>query len=261
MKRIFGLILMISLAFGTLTAQKALVIGNSGYGSRALPTVAKDATMISDTLSAKGWKVTKHVNLDKASLKKAIISFGEKLSADEIALFYYTGSAIQIGGKNYLVPVGKIEDEKAFLQEPVELGWMLGQLGKAKIRLVFIDGARTAENITFKLEKQGMAALQKMPSQTLLMYSAALNTASPNSYFAPAVIQELIKPDQDLGKLGDKISATMKAMYPDKTPPSPYSASSISGDWELNPSDDNTIRFRFRGVMKGIPDGGGSYSF
>lgn len=266
MKKIFAVLLMISLALTALPAQKALVIGNSGYATKPLIQPKNDAALIEGALSNNGWEVNKYENLDAAKLKKAIIDFGKSLKTGEIALVYYTGSAIQLKGINYLVPVGSFKDEASFKKEAVDFEWMLAQIGKAEVGLVFIDAARSPANIGYKIAKPGIAALNKGPANTLIMYSSPVNTVvidapEPNSYFASALAEMLVLPDLDLSKLSSRVYNYMAIKHGDKAPPTPWSASSLENGWVLNPSGENMPRFRFRGILKAIPDGGGSYSF
>jgi hypothetical protein len=44
-------------------------------------------------------------NLDRHGMDDAIREFGRKLEGADLALFFYAGHGLQVGGKNYLVPV------------------------------------------------------------------------------------------------------------------------------------------------------------
>jgi len=266
MKRLFTIVLLMSLALVSLSAQKALVIGNYGYTSKALPQPRNDTALLDTTLAQSGWTVTRHQNLDATAMKLALTSFGASLSEGEMALVYFTGSAIQLDGVNYLVPIGSFKDAATFKAGAVNFNWMLSQLGKAGVKLIFIDGARSPANISFKLAKPGLEAVSKLPVNTLLMYGAPLNTVladslTPNSCFSKSLASEIIKPDLDLSSLHGKISSAMAILHGGKTPPVPWSASSVTEGWILNPSGENMPRYYFRGFFKQDVDGGGSYSF
>ena len=266
MKRFLTLVLLLSLTLVSLSAQKALVIGNSGYASKALPQPARDAALIDSTLAQSGWTVINHQNLGPLALKTALSQFNNTLAEGEMAMVYFSGAVIQLDGLNYLVPVGIFKDAATFKTSAVELNWAISQLSKAGVKLIFLDGARSPANIGFKLAKPGMAALAKLPGNTILMYGSPLDTvlvdtSTSNSHFASAITQEIIKPDIEVNALPGKITEAMAILYGGKTPPQPWNASSVTDGWILNPSGENMPRYHFRGMLKMDVDGGGSYSF
>ena len=52
-----------------------------------------------------GFDVVEGRDLDKRGMEAKIIEFGRKLDDANLALFFYAGHGLQVGGKNYLVPV------------------------------------------------------------------------------------------------------------------------------------------------------------
>ena len=46
------------------------------------------------------------LNLDEASFRRAVQTFGTALQGADVGLFYYAGHGVQVRGGNYLVPVG-----------------------------------------------------------------------------------------------------------------------------------------------------------
>ena len=266
MKRFLTLMLLMSLSLVSLSAQKALVIGNSGYAAKALPQPANDAALIDTTLTQNGWLVSKQLNLTSQALRTVISQFGTFITEDEMAIFYFSGSVVQLDGVNYLVPVGDFKDAATFKANAVDLNWTMAQLSKARVRLIFIDGARSPANLGFKIATPGLAAIPRLPANTMLVYGSPLNTVlvdtpTANSHFSKALAAEIIKPDLELSSLPDQIAAAMAILHGGKTPPVPWSASSVPDGWTLNPSGENMPRYRFRGMFKMEVDGGGSYSF
>ncbi|MDQ6434689.1 caspase family protein [Mesorhizobium sp. LHD-90] len=84
----------------------ALVIGNSGYENLPkLPNAVNDAERISQVLSDANFEVTVGENLDKAGLEKTVREFLQTLSDGDVALFYYTGHAVQVADQNFIIPV------------------------------------------------------------------------------------------------------------------------------------------------------------
>lgn len=268
MKKMFALWLLISVAIVSLNAQKALVIGNAGYAQKPLRHPATDAAAIDTTLTNAGWQVTRMTNVSGTALKTAVTTFAKSLSDSDMAIVYFGGAVLQLDGLNYLVPVGTTyKDVNTFKSQAVELGWLMTQIAKSPVKLVFIDGARAPANVTFGITKGGLAAVGRAPAGTLLMYSSPKDTVMADgtgtvSNFARILGTELVKRDISAATLQTNITNAMKAASGSRTPPVPWSINTISNDVLLNPSGEQGNRFYFRGTYhKMLDDGGGSYSF
>src|SRR5262245_35564878 len=103
-------VMVVSLATPALAEKRvALVIGNSSY--RYIPTLDNpdnDANLIADTLRRVGFTIVgggAQLDLDKAGLDNAVQRFARQLQGADVALFYYAGHGVQVGGANYPVPV------------------------------------------------------------------------------------------------------------------------------------------------------------
>ena len=55
-------------------------------------------------LAKLGFDVVEGRDLDKRSMERTIRQFGIKLAGADVALFFYAGHGMQVGGQNYLVP-------------------------------------------------------------------------------------------------------------------------------------------------------------
>src|SRR3954451_8651702 len=79
----------------------ALVIGNSAYKGDlpALPNPANDARLMVRALKSVGFDVVEAEDADQLSMKKAIVEFGNKLTAagsTATGLFFYAGHGVQV---------------------------------------------------------------------------------------------------------------------------------------------------------------------
>ncbi|MEQ1749916.1 MAG: caspase family protein [Prosthecobacter sp.] len=85
----------------------ALVVGNAHYEAEAGPlkNTASDAKAVALTLRSLGFQVIERHNLNRDQLIKAVLEFRATLEGKEVALFYYAGHGLSIGGANYLVPI------------------------------------------------------------------------------------------------------------------------------------------------------------
>src|SRR5262245_44451034 len=83
----------------------ALVIGNGAYANATkLTNPVNDATDVAQALRRIGFDVVEGRDLDKRAMEAKILEFGTKLDQAKVALFFYAGHGMQVGGKNYLVP-------------------------------------------------------------------------------------------------------------------------------------------------------------
>ncbi len=270
MKKILSLMLIAIMALASLSAQKALVISNSGWSENFSSRPYVDALLVDFRLMQLGWDVTRHNDLDAKTFKESISKFAASIEEEEPVLVYFSGSAVQIDGSNYLLPTGKYESEDEFKKVAPELNWLLSEISKATVKMVFLDAYRRPDVLGFELKKEGMCPLEKVAINTLVMYGAPLDIFQREagglySPLATALEKHIQTPELALHTIVDKIADHMAIASGGKTPPKPYSISTIVEGWKLNPLDDDEQeeRILYRGMptfKKGV-DGGGSYSF
>jgi uncharacterized caspase-like protein len=108
----------------------ALIIGNSAYRSvGALPNPASDAAAMGELFRAAGFDDVRTVaNLGVNDMRKELRDFAMKATWADIAVLFYAGHGIEIGGHNYLIPVDAalahdidVEDETVDLDRILQL--------------------------------------------------------------------------------------------------------------------------------------------
>ncbi len=154
----------------------ALVIGNSNYSSSPLRNPVNDARKISQILSGLGFSVIERCDASQKDMKKAIDEFGRSIRKGGVGLFYYAGHGMQIGGDNYLIPVGtKIEMEDDVEYESVRVGRVLAKMNSAdtRVNIVILDACRDNPfSRSFRTVQKGLAYMHA-PSGTFIAYSTA----------------------------------------------------------------------------------------
>ena len=66
------------------------------------------------SLKRSGFATVLAADLDKTAMDATTITFARAARTADVAMFYYSGHAMQFGGVNYLVPVdAKLTDEAA----------------------------------------------------------------------------------------------------------------------------------------------------
>src|SRR5271169_173709 len=84
----------------------ALVIGNAGYQSvPRLGNPTKDAAAIAAALQRLGFTVRSETDVGFDAMRRALKDFAAVSAGADLAVIYYAGHGMEIGGENYLVPV------------------------------------------------------------------------------------------------------------------------------------------------------------
>lgn len=91
----------------------ALVIGNGAYlHAPHLPNPPHDAEDVGAALKRTGFDTIVGLDLDKNKMEEAAIKFARAARNADVAVFYYSGHALQYAGVNYLIPIdAELADE------------------------------------------------------------------------------------------------------------------------------------------------------
>ncbi|MGE0769954.1 MAG: caspase family protein [Hyphomicrobiaceae bacterium] len=144
-----GLATLIALLSAAATpaaaARHAFIVGNSNYASvPRLQNPANDAQDLAKRLEALDYRVTLGLDLGRAGFLQRFQSFVRALRSDDVALFYYAGHGLQIGGENYLFPVdATVSTEADARRALIPLNALISDLSRSvKTRLVLLDACR-----------------------------------------------------------------------------------------------------------------------
>ena len=131
-----------------LAAEKrvALVVGNSNYRNVArLPNPERDATSMAKLFRDAGFDtVVEANNVGNLDFKRAIRRFEDASQDADIAVVYYAGHGIEVGGVNYLVPTdAKLASDRDAEDEAISLNRVVESVDFAKrLRLIILDACR-----------------------------------------------------------------------------------------------------------------------
>lgn len=245
---ILGALLLFLAAAAPAMAEKrvALVIGNGKYDGSIGPLVnpPSDANLMADKLGALGFQVIKLVNGDQKAMKRAISDFGEKLfqaGPDAVGLFFYAGHGVQIGGANYLIPVGAELSREADAEiEAVNAEWVLQQMQFAgnNINIVLLDACRN--NPLTRSFRSGSSGLARMdaPTGTFIGYSTApgevaADGTGKNSPYVTALAAELGQPGVPLEETFRNVR--VRVMSETQERQVPWDSSSLTGAFFFKP--------------------------
>jgi uncharacterized caspase-like protein len=222
-------LLLYSFAGGPALADKrvALVIGNSTY--KAVPKLSNpenDATAISLLLKKAGFdSVEVRQNLNNADMRRAMRDFSESTKDADLAVVFYAGHGIEVGGQNYLIPVDSaLKRDIDVEDEAVSLDRVMTLLEPAKkLRLVILDACRDnpfvptmARTLASRSVGRGLGKIETPSSDTLVAYAAkagsvAADGQGTNSPFTLALLKHLATPGLDVrlafGRVRDEVLA------------------------------------------------------
>jgi len=133
-------------AFSVQAKRLALVMGNDNYASVSkLQKAGNDADAMARELTAAGFTVTKHRDLNCRSMVKAIDAFSETITGGDEVVVFYTGHGVQIKAEAYLLPVDiEAENEAQVERTSYGLNDLTEWLSEAKpaFTLVMVDACR-----------------------------------------------------------------------------------------------------------------------
>lgn len=141
----FSLILFCLLLTTSLQAAErvALVIGNQQYKDAPLRNPVADARSISQSLTRMGFAVRTVYNANTNTLNTALDQFEIQAKQAQIALIFYAGHGIQLGGKNYLIPTNVALKSRRDLRKLINLDDLVSEVGQAKqFGVVILDACR-----------------------------------------------------------------------------------------------------------------------
>jgi uncharacterized caspase-like protein len=202
---------------GAAQAEKrvALVIGNGDYRNvPALPNPPNDANDIANTLTRLGFAVRRVSNARYDDMRRALLAFGREARTADIAVVFYAGHGIEVGGENWLIPTdAELRTDIDVDQETIGLKSVLLTVENAsKLGLVILDACRNnpfvakmTQSIRTRAVARGLVGIE--PNGNVLVAYAAKDgtTASDgdgrNSPFTAALLKHLETPGLEINFL------------------------------------------------------------
>lgn len=191
----------------------ALVIGNGVYKNQTeLPNPPRDAADMSASLKRLGFNVTTLLNADATATRKALVEFGRATQGSEMALVFYAGHGIEVGGENWLIPVdAELRSDTDAQYEAVSLKAVTQQVANARqLGLVILDACR---NNPFAAKMQRSIRTRAAPTRglapteptdnVLVAYAARDGTTANdgdgrNSPFTAALLRNMETPGLEI---------------------------------------------------------------
>jgi uncharacterized caspase-like protein len=217
---------LMSVASAAADKRVALVIGNGAYENVPhLPNPPHDAKDVADALERSGFEIVLGIDLDKAAMDNAAIRFARAARDADVALFYYSGHAMQYAGINYLAPVDAKLTDEADLRLLERVDDIVADLQRAKnLRILVLDSCRNnplAEELKRSIgTTRGMSIARGLakidnPEGLIVAYATqagrtAEDGAGRNSPFTTAFLKYIETPEE-IGTIFRKIGADVYA--------------------------------------------------
>lgn len=260
---ILSVVLHLSFSTSGYAKRVALVVGNDSYVN--VPKLAKaknDADSISKRLTALGFKVHLHKDLNRRGFNQQLQKFLSSLQAGDEALFFFAGHGVEIRGQNYLLPTdipnAEPGQESFVKSEAIGVNYVLNEIGRRKVRMtmLILDACRNnpfQKSGTRSLGRtRGLGTMEAPPEGTFILYSAGFGQSAldrlsdsdphPNSVFTRTLVPLLSKPGLKLSdtarqvrrkvmKLASTVSHEQRPAYYDE----------VLGDFYFTPPAVGTV--------------------
>jgi hypothetical protein len=227
----------------------ALVIGNSAYSSAPLKNPVNDATAMATQLHKLGFTVILKKNANLRGMEDALTDFGDRLKRGGVGLFFYAGHGLQVGGANYLVPIGaKINREADIKYETLDAGKILDEMATAnnELNIVIFDACRdNPYSRSFRNASRGLAIVSNAPVGTFISYSTSPgNVASDgdgrNSPYTEALLWYMKEPGLTIEQVFKGARAKLGKDTGGKQ--IPWELSSLQGEFYFVPGSGRTAK-------------------
>jgi uncharacterized caspase-like protein len=206
----------------------ALVIGNSAYQKvPALPNPTNDAADVSAALERLGFFVTRLSDGSYDGMRRALLQFSAASRGSEMAVVFYAGHGMEIGGENWLIPTdAQLLSDVDVEQEAIGLRSILLMVSNAsRLGLVILDACRNnpfaakmQRSMRTRSVDRGLARVEPTGS-VLVAYAAKDGTTAAdgggrNSPFTSALLRNLEVPGLEINfmfrNVRDDVIATTK---------------------------------------------------
>ncbi|MGA2288484.1 caspase family protein [Bradyrhizobium sp.] len=229
----------------------AFVVGNGAYRNVAqLPNPPIDAKAMASVLRNVGFDVVEGTDLARDAMTERLLEFGKKAQGADIAVFFYAGHGIAIGGTNYLLPIdADIKSEMDVkLGAAINIDLTLDQtMSDAKVKLVFLDACRDnpfaakikSNSATRSVSVQTGLAEMKSGEGTLIAFATGPGQTAldgqegTNSPFTRALIAHITEPGVEI----QQAMTEVRAQVNDETNKGqlPWGHTNLIGSVYLNP--------------------------
>jgi hypothetical protein len=175
----------------------ALVIGNDRYPNlppeKQLTRAVNDADAVGNALEDIGFAVTRGKNLDQKALLIMLAEFARRIKPDDIAVVFFAGHGVAIGGSNFILPsdilpigIGPNEEDRLRITSIPEAQIVEELQKKARVLVLILDACRDnpfreASGRGWTGGERGLARPVREPEGVFAIYSAGFGETALDS--------------------------------------------------------------------------------
>ena len=214
----------------------ALIVGNGNYQNvPTLPTTLNDATDIAQSFERLGFATTKLFNASYDDFRRAIRRFNEQTQHAEVAVIYFGGHGLEVGGENWLLPVdADLRTDFDIAQEAIALGSLMQSVGRVSVLgMVILDASRNNPfaarmRRTSQTRSVDRGLVRVEPNLNVLVaYASKDGTTNEdrggrNSPYATALLKYLESPGLDINFMFRKVRDEVLSQTNQKQQPFVY---------------------------------------
>lgn len=221
----------------------ALLIGNSAYAvpDMELRNPGNDVSELGKALRALSFSVIEVNDADAEGMEQALLDFRRAASGAEMAVFFYAGHGVQIGGENHLVGVEFVGGELGALRRAsLSMSEVRVALKRAApaIGIVILDACRNNPFTTKGLVRPGLVR-DRGGAGLLIAYATdpgnvAYDGLGENSVYTSALLKHVTTPGLDarlmLGRVRQEVVLATGGRQ------IPWVEEAVLGEHSFNPS-------------------------
>ena len=213
----------------------ALVIGNGGYRHvPLLPNPPNDAGDVAASLTRLGFSVTSLTDLTYDGMHAALRDLGRTARGADIAVVFFAGHGIEVGGQNWLIPIdAALHSDADIGKEAIGLDEIMQSVDAAHFGLIILDACRENPFAAAMAQKQSGRAVTRglgrvQPRGNLLVaYAARDGTLANdghgrNSPFTASLLRNLETPGLEIGWLFRRVRNSVMRETQGKQQPFTY---------------------------------------
>lgn len=198
MKKAFTLILIFTFSvFVFAENRNALLIANGKYKNfGSLATPVKESKDLKKALEKLGFSVTIVENGSREKIIDNLYDFQKKLEkSGGIGFFHYGGHAVQVSGKNYLIPVdADIPDERRISSRAVDVDEVMASM-QGDTNIIILDACRNnpLPAASGRSATRGLVLTEYKPKNSIIVYSAQPGKVAQDGVFTPILTEKLLE--------------------------------------------------------------------
>jgi hypothetical protein len=224
------------------TPRVALVLGNGAYAAAPLATPAKDAGAVGEVLRGLGFTVIEARDATKAQMEAAIVRTQETLKGGSaIGLLYYSGYGLQLGWRNYLIPVdAKLSGAKDVPANTIEVQRIFDAFQTAGSRMnIFVFEACREHPFSASASGRGLAQMDA-PPESILAFATSPGEAADDvdagqghSLYTHHLLRELQQPGAKIEDVFKRVRFWVRRQSEGRQVP--WESTSLEGDFHFDP--------------------------